>query len=62
MGGATLMVDGVSQGTVSFASASAGEREVIAAASGLSSGSHTVKLVANGDGQIDLDGFATVSY
>ena len=62
MGSATLMVDGASQGTVDFAAAAAGERVVIAAASGLSGGSHTVELVASGDGQIDLDGFATVSY
>jgi hypothetical protein len=62
MGSATLMVDGASKGTVNFASATAGDRMVIAAASGLSAGSHTVELVANGDGQIDLDGFTTVSY
>jgi hypothetical protein len=62
MGTATLMVDGASQGTVDFASAATGEREVIAAASGLSGGSHTVELVASGDGQIDLDAFTTVSY
>jgi hypothetical protein len=62
MGSATLIVDGVSRGTVNFAAATAGEREVIGAASGLAAGSHTVKLVANGDGPIDLDAFATVSY
>jgi hypothetical protein len=58
-GTATLVVDGVSVGQISFAASGLDEGRIVYAAD-LAPGAHTVKLLADGDGTIDLDGFAAV--
>jgi len=56
-GSATIYVDGVSRGTVSF-KASSGRSRVIMFSTGLSSlGSHRIEVRVAGNGRVDIDGF-----
>ncbi|MDQ3128026.1 MAG: S8 family serine peptidase [Chloroflexota bacterium] len=56
-GSATIYVDGVSRGTVSFR-ASSGRSSMIMFSSGLTSlGSHTIEVRVAGNGRVDIDGF-----
>ena len=56
-GRATIYVDGVSRGTVSFRASSGKSRVVMYSTAFATLGTHTIELVVQGSGRVDVDAF-----
>jgi len=57
-GSADVFIDGVLKTTIELSASTTGWRRVVYAYDWSSQGSHTIKVVANGDGRVYLDAFA----